>query len=31
MRGKESCWNMVTGMKDRLNDVLDANGAPTRY
>lgn len=27
----DMCWNMVTGMRNRLDEVLDANGGPTSY
>ncbi|GBP00212.1 Transposable element Tc3 transposase [Eumeta japonica] len=30
-RGRDLCWNMVRGMKNRLRDVLDANGGYTKY
>lgn len=31
LRGSDTCWNMVTGMRDRLDAVLEAQGGPTRY
>lgn len=31
LRGSNMCWNMVTGMPSRLQEVINSKGAATRY
>lgn len=31
LRGGDMCWTMVTGMRSRLEQVIDKNGAPLHY
>lgn len=31
MRGTDMCWNMVTGMRSRLQQIIVREGAPLRY